>query len=260
MIGRTHRGTKGHDMASLTGKTAWITGGGTGIGASAARELAEAGATVWISGRRADPLQALAAEITASGGTAHALPVDTADSDAVAAAVAQIGQVDILVASAGLNIPNRSLSNMEPSDWDHVVGINLNGIYYCAHAVLPGMRAAGDGLLILISSWAGRYPGRLTGAAYSATKRAVMTLSELINNEEGANGIRSTVIMPGEVATDILKARPKPPSQAAQDRMLKAEDLGRTVRFVAEMPAHACLNEILISPTWNRFYQGIDEL
>jgi len=126
--------------------------------------------------------------------------------------------------------------------------------------VLPGMRAKGGGTLILISSWAGRYATRLTGAAYNASKRAVIALNESINDEEGGNGIRSTVIMPGEVATDILKTRPSPPSQAEMDRMLSAEDLGDTIRFVAEMPARACLNEILISPTWNRFYQGFDEL
>ena len=114
--------------------------------------------------------------------------------------------------------------------------------------------------LVLVSSWAGRYATRLTGAAYNATKHAVVALSESINDEEGANGIRSTVIMPGEVATDILKSRPVPPSEAQMARMLQAEDLGATIRFVAEMPPRACINEILISPTWNRFYQGFDEL
>ena len=122
------------------------------------------------------------------------------------------------------------------------------------------MRARGDGCLILVSSWAGRYATRMTGAAYNATKRAVLALSETINEEEGGHGIRSCVIMPGEVATDILKSRPVPPSQADMDRMLQAEDLARTVRFVAESPAHVCLNEILISPTWNRFYQGMAEV
>ncbi len=111
-----------------------------------------------------------------------------------------------------------------------------------------------------MSSWAGRYATRMTGAAYNATKRAVLALSETINEEEGGRGIRSTVIMPGEVATDILKSRPVPPSQADMDRMLQSGDLARTVRFVAESPAHVCLNEILISPTWNRFYQGMKEV
>lgn len=242
-------------MSDLAGKTAWITGGGTGIGAAGARALAEAGCRVVISGRRVEPLEALAAEI---GAEARAL--DVADADAVEAAVAEIGPVDILVASAGLNVPNRALSKLDVAGWDKVVDVNLNGMFYAARAVLPGMRARGGGVLVLVSSWAGRYATRLTGAAYNATKHAVVALSESINDEEGANGIRSTVIMPGEVATDILKSRPVPPSEAQMARMLQAEDLGATIRFVAEMPPRACINEILISPTWNRFYQGFDEL
>jgi NADP-dependent 3-hydroxy acid dehydrogenase YdfG len=88
----------------------------------------------------------------------------------------------------------------------------------------------------------------------------VLALGETINTAEGGAGIRSTVIMPGEVSTDILKNRPTPPSTKDMGRMLQGQDLADTVRFVAEMPAHVCINEILISPTWNRFYQGFDEL
>ena len=202
----------------------------------------------------------IVAEIEAAGGKARALALDTSDAAAVRAAVEEIGTVDILVASAGLNVPTRAMDRISDDNWDHVVNVNLNGVFYAARAVLPGMRAQGDGLLILISSWAGRYATRLTGAAYNATKRGVIALSESINDEEGAHGIRSTVIMPGEVATPILQSRPSPPSQAEQDRMLQAEDLGATIRFVAEMPPRACINEVLIAPTWNRFYQGFEEL
>lgn len=240
---------------TLAGKTAWVTGGGSGIGAAGARALAEAGARVVISGRRAAPLEALAAEIGA-----RALVVDVADAGAVAAAAEEIGPVDILVASAGLNVPKRSMAEIGAEGWHRVVEVNLNGVFHAAHAVLPGMRAQGGGVLMLVSSWAGRYVGRLTGAAYTASKHAVVALSETINLEEGANGIRSTAILPGEVATDILKDRPVPPSEAEMARMLQAEDLGATIRFVAEMPPRVCLNEILISPTWNRFYQGFEEL
>ena len=247
-------------MSTLQGKTAWITGGGTGIGAAAATALAAAGAEVVVSGRRQAPLDAVVAEIEAAGGKARALALDTSDAAAVRAAVEEIGTVDILVASAGLNVPTRAMDRISDDNWDHVVNVNLNGVFYAARAVLPGMRAQGDGLLILISSWAGRYATRLTGAAYNATKRGVIALSESINDEEGAHGIRSTVIMPGEVATPILQSRPSPPSQAEQDRMLQAEDLGATIRFVAEMPPRACINEVLIAPTWNRFYQGFEEL
>lgn len=247
-------------MSKLTGKRAWITGGGTGIGAAGALALAASGAEVFVSGRRREPLEEVCAAIEAKGGTAHALPLDTTDKAAVQQAAEQIGQVDILVASAGLNIPTRAMTQVSPEDWDHVVNVNLNGVFYPCLAVIPGMRSRGGGQLIIISSWAGRYGSRLTGAAYNSTKRALIALNESFNDEEGANGIRSTVIMPGEVATPIMKARPKPPSEADMARMLQSEDLGETIRFVAEMPPRACVNEVLISPTWNRFYQGADEL
>ena len=247
-------------MGNLTGQRVWITGGGTGIGAAAAVEMAGAGAEVIVSGRRAEPLDQVVAQITDAGGNARALVLDVADSDAVTAAADDIGRVDILVASAGLNVPKRGMDVLSAKDWDLVVNVNLNGMFYPAQAVLPAMRANGGGLIIMISSWAARYASRLTGAAYSVTKRAVLALNESINEEEGANGVRSTVIMPGEIATDILKTRPTPPSDEDMGKMLKSEDLAATIRFVAEMPPHACINEILISPTWNRFYQGFDEL
>ncbi len=247
-------------MSSIAGKRVWITGGGTGIGAGSALLLAERGAEVIVSGRRANKLEEVVEQITGKGGKASAVALDMADAGAVEQAAADIGRVDILLASAGLNVRNRSLDKLGSGDWDKVVNVNLNGVYYPVHAVLPQMRARGDGLVMIVSSWAGRHVGRLTGAAYTATKHAVVALSETINCEEGGNGIRSTVIMPGEIATDILKDRPVPPSQKEMDRMLQVEDLAETVRYVAEMPAHVCVNEILISPTWNRFYQGFDEV
>ena len=247
-------------MTKLAGQRAWITGGGTGIGAASARALAQAGAEVIVSGRRAAPLADVVTAISEAGGTARAVPLDVGDAQAVAEAAQEIGPVDILLANAGLNVPNRAMGKITTPDWDQVVNVNLSGMFYPSQAVLPGMRAQGGGVLILISSWAGHYAGKLTGAAYNATKRAVIALGESINAEEGGQGIRATVIMPGEVATDILKSRPTPPSQKEQDRMLQADDLAATVRFVAEMPPHVCLNEILIAPTWNRFYQGFEEL
>ena len=246
-------------MSSLTGKRAWITGGGSGIGAASARALAQAGAGVVLSGRRAEPLETVAAAIRDAGGQASVRVLDVADADAVAATADAIGPVDILLANAGLNVTARSFADISAEGWDKVVNVNLNGVFYPVRAVLPGMRALGGGLVIMISSWAGRYASRLTGPGYNATKRAVLALSESLNDEEGGNGIRSTVIMPGEVATDILKSRPVPPSEAAMGRMMQVDDLARTVQFVAEMPAHVCLNEILISPTWNRFYRGMEE-
>ncbi|MFH1517812.1 MAG: SDR family NAD(P)-dependent oxidoreductase, partial [Pseudomonadota bacterium] len=118
------------------------------------------------------------------------------------------------------------------------------------------MRKQRDGLIINISSWAGRYPSMVTGPAYNTTKRAVIALSESINAEECGNGIRATSLLPGEVATPILEKRPVPPPREERDKMLQAEDLGRTILFLASLPPRACVNELIISPTANRFLLG----
>jgi NADP-dependent 3-hydroxy acid dehydrogenase YdfG len=250
--------------STLKGKVAWITGGGSGIGQAGAIELARAGATVLVSGRRAEVLKDTLNAIAAAGGKAEALPLDVSDKEQVAGAAAKLlerhSRCDILVNSAGLNVPKRYFKDLTAEDWDKVIGINLNGALYCMRALLPAMRAQGGGLVINISSWLGRWVGYLGGAAYGASKHAMATMTHHLNLEEGMHGIRGCVIYPGEVATPILKTRPKPPSQEDLDRMLKAEDLGRTIAFVATMPAHVCLNEIVITPTWNRLLIGGGEL
>ena len=245
---------------NLKGKIAWVTGAGTGIGNATASELAKSGATVVISGRRKDVLETAAMDISAAGGKCEAEPLDVSDKAAVARGAAAIlarhGRIDILVNCAGTNVAKRFYKDLVPDDWDKVIAINLNGSLYCMTAVLPGMRANHDGLIINISSWLGRWPGYLGGAAYNASKHAMASMTNQLNLEEGLNGIRGCCIYPGEVATPILKSRPVPPSQQAIERMLKAEDLGRAVRFVAESPPHVCINELVITPTWNRLLLG----
>ena len=245
---------------NLKGKIAWVTGAGTGIGNATASELAKSGATVVISGRRKDVLATAAMDISAAGGKCEAEPLDVSDKAAVARSAAAIlarhGRIDILVNCAGTNVAKRFYKDLVPDDWDKVIAINLNGSLYCMTAVLPGMRANHDGLIINISSWLGRWPGYLGGAAYNASKHAMASMTNQLNLEEGLNGIRGCCIYPGEVATPILKSRPVPPSQQAIERMLKAEDLGRAVKFVAESPAHVCINELVITPTWNRLILG----
>jgi NADP-dependent 3-hydroxy acid dehydrogenase YdfG len=247
--------------AELKGKVAWITGGGSGIGLAGAKELAAAGAHVVISGRTARTNESALAELKRIG-SAEATLLEVSDQKAVVQTAADIekrrGRIDILVTSAGTNIGGgkRNFKNMSLEGWDDVVKINLNGLFYCCHAVIPGMRARKDGVIINISSWAGRYASVLTGPAYNATKRAVIAISESINMEECANGIRATSILPGEVATPIMEKRPVPPSAEERARMAQAEDFGKAILFVAMMPARTCVNEMVIAPTWNRFYLG----
>jgi NADP-dependent 3-hydroxy acid dehydrogenase YdfG len=194
-------------------------------------------------------------------GRVEVLQLEVSDRKAVAQAAKDIlgrhGRIDILINSAGINLSKqRDLASLPVEGWDEVVAINLNGLFYCCHAVLPAMRAQNDGLIINVSSRAGRYPSTLTGAAYNATKRAVIALTESINAEECTKGIRATSVLPGEVATPILEKRPVPPAKEVRERMLQAEDLGQTILYLASLPPRVCVEELVISPTWNRLVIG----
>jgi NADP-dependent 3-hydroxy acid dehydrogenase YdfG len=243
----------------MNGKVAWITGGGSGIGLAGGIEFARAGAHVVVTGRSAETLK-VAEKALKAAGSAEAIALDVANQKAVQNAAERIlkehGRIDILVNSAGINSPKRSFKDVAIESWDQIVAINLSGMFYCCKAVLPAMRERKDGLVINIASWAGRYASALTGPGYNATKSAVVALTESINIEECTHGIRGSSVLPGEVATPILEKRPVPPSQHERSRMLQPEDLGRTLLFLATMPARACVNELIISPTWNRFYLG----
>ncbi len=242
----------------LKGKIAWVTGAGTGIGLAGAQALAAGGATVVMSGRRVEVLESEAANICKSGGKAEILPLDVSDAEAVQKAAEEIlerhGGVDILVNSAGLNVPQRFWSDVTVEGYDQVIRINLDGTFYCTKAVLPFMRKQKDGVVINISSWAGIYPSTVTGAPYAASKHAVVAMTETINMEECINGIRACVICPAEVATPIMDRRPQPPSSEARSKMLQIEDLGEAIRWVADQPPRVVINEMIISPTWNRIY------
>ena len=246
-------------MANDKKRVAWVTGGGSGIGQAGAEALAADGWTVIVSGRRKDALEAVVSGINSKGGgKAKALVLDVSQAADVEAAVQRIlaahGRIDLLVNSAGVNVPKRSWEDMEISGWDKLVEINLNGVLYCMRAVLPAMRAQKDGCIINVASWAGRHVSKMPGPAYTTTKHAVLALTHSFNMDECVNGLRACCLSPAEVATPILKLRPVVPTEEEQARMLQPEDLGRTIAFVAGMPPHVCVNEILISPTWNRSF------
>ncbi|MES2601906.1 MAG: SDR family oxidoreductase [Pseudomonadota bacterium] len=245
-------------MSNNKKRVAWITGGGSGIGLAGAQELAKEGWTVIISGRRKDVLDEAVASIAKSGGKVEAMALDVssaADAEKVAKEiVAKHGRIDLLVNSAGVNVPKRSWDDITTEGWDKLVDINLSGVMYCMRAVLPAMRAQKDGVIINVASWAGRHVSKMTGPAYTTTKHAVLALTHSFNMDEFKNGLRACCLSPGEVATPILKLRPVPPSAEDMAKMLQPEDLGRTIAFVASMPPHACINEILISPTHNRSF------
>ena len=143
---------------------------------------------------------------------------------------------------------------LDPARIDNILGANLHGAFYCVVAALPIMRVRRDGLIINVASLAGKHVSVLSGPGYTAAKHAVVAMNASINMEECINGIRACAICPGEVATPILDQRPVPVSAEDCARMLQAEDLGQTILFVARMPKHACVSEIVIAPTWNRSY------
>lgn len=236
-------------------KIAWITGAGSGIGEACAEGLAQDGYTVVLTGRRAEPLAAVAARI---GPAAHVQPADLMDPAAAPRIAGYIqktfGRCDVLINNAGLNITERSWADLTPAGVDQLVHGNLSSAFYCSMAVLPMMRAQGGGLLLHTASMAGRFVSPLSGAGYTASKHGVVAMSHSLNMEECVHGIRSTVMCPGEVNTPILEKRPNKLSAEQLAEMVQPEDCASLVRYIVGLPAHVCINEVLITPTRNRGY------
>jgi NAD(P)-dependent dehydrogenase (short-subunit alcohol dehydrogenase family) len=236
----------------LSGKTALVTGGGTGIGEGIALALATEGCRVAIAGRREDKLRQVAAR-SKSGPPMLIHPVDVADRSSVEElfrwAEAELGQIDILVNSAGVNFPRRTMADMVPETWDTIMAINSSGVYDCIRCVLPDMRKRHDGLIVNICSIAGRRASMLAGVAYSASKFAVSALSTAVALEEAKHGIRVTSICPGEVETPILDGRPVQPTAEHRATMLQPEDVAAAVLMVACLPPRAHVAEMIIKPT-----------
>ncbi len=175
--------------------------------------------------------------------------------------VAAFGPVDVLVLSSGMNIPQRSLRNIDPVDWDKVIQTNLTGVYNFIHDVLPSMRERGDGLIIQLSSVSGIRANQLAGAAYSASKFAQSALGLVIGREERGRNIRSTVLYPGEVNTPFLDQRAgRPGGDAAsapggrRESILQPPDIAATVKFLVDLPARAHVPELVIKPTIDDFF------
>lgn len=241
-------------MKKLQGKTAVVTGGASGIGLGIAIGLAQAGCRVLIAGRREDQLRAASQKVDPPM-LYH--PVDVADRESVrqlfAAAAQQLGQIDILVNSAGINIKTRTMAEMTPEQWDQVLAINATGAYNCMYAVLPQMRQRQDGLIINISSIAGLRASALGGVAYAASKFAMAALGTAVGNECANQGIRITTVYPGEVDTPILVHRPTPVSAERRASMLQPEDFAEVIVAIASLPPRAHVSDIVIKPTVQEF-------
>ena len=233
-------------------KTAVITGGGSGVGQAIALKLLQQGWRVAIIGRREKPLQ----ETIALAGT-HASQIsshvcDVGDSSAVAAVakkiLTQFGEVELLVNAAGTNAPRRSLEVLSLEDYHAMLATNLHGAYYCVQSFLPQMRAKKSGTIINVISDAGKQASAKAGPGYVMSKFGLAGLTQSINAEERAHGIRACAIFPGDIDTPLLDKRPQVPDAAARARMMRAEDVADCALFCINLPAHVIVEEMLVRP------------
>lgn len=234
-------------------KRAIVTGSGSGVGRATALALASAGWRVALVGRSLSSLK----ETMSSDAnlTQWFLPFecDVADYSAVKQVVQSVidawGGVDVLVNSAGFNIPQRSFKVLDHADFDRVVDVNLNGTHYFVSEVLPYMRHQSSGTIINIVSDAGITAYPKSGPAYVASKFGQRGLTMSINVEERVNGIRACCICPGDIATKFLDQRPEPPEAQARQRMLSPEDVAACAIFAIQMPVNASIDEIIVRPS-----------
>jgi NADP-dependent 3-hydroxy acid dehydrogenase YdfG len=241
---------------NITGKVVVITGASSGLGDATARLLSAQGATVVLGARRADRLQALVKELTAAGGRALAVTTDVTDraqvSSLVNAAAAKFGRIDVIINNAGL-MPQSLLERLHVEEWDRMIDVNLKGVLYGIAAVLPHMMKQKAGHIINVSSVAGHKVGP-GGAVYSATKHAVRALSEGLRMEVKPYNIRTTVISPGAVATELPNTVTDVAVAARIQKLyhevaIPAESFARAVAFAMSQPDDVDINEILFRPT-----------
>ena len=236
---------------SISGQVAVIVGASSGIGRAAAVLFAREGSKVVAAARREDRLQSLKDEMAREQ---RAITVRRADASVVEdmqqlarETLQQFGRIDILVVASGINTPDRSMERLTPQIWNSLIDVNLNGAFYATHAILPSMRSAGSGHLIYVSSVSGIMPD-VSGAAYQASKRGLIGLAHAIRMEEKKNGIRTSVICPGLVDTELLEKRPVKPSPEELARALQPEDVAETILHVAKLPPRASIPELLLMP------------
>ncbi|MBZ5617586.1 MAG: SDR family oxidoreductase [Acidobacteriia bacterium] len=238
---------------TLKNQVVLVVGASSGIGRETAVLFAREGARVMAAARRENRLRDLQSSLAQEG---FAIQISSADASDVSAmeALAQktrslLGEIDILVYAAGTNIPDRTMKHLNAPHWDMMIDVNLNGAFYITRAVLPAMRERGSGHLIYIASISGQTPD-VSGAAYQASKRGMLGLAHAIRVEEKENGIRTSVVCPGLVDTEILEKRPVKPPPEMLAKALRPEDVAEAVLFVAKVPPRAAVPEMAIVPTY----------
>jgi NADP-dependent 3-hydroxy acid dehydrogenase YdfG len=240
-------------MSNIEGKVVVITGASSGIGEATARLLAQRGAHVVVGARRTGRLEKLVADITKKGGSARFRAVDVtrrADAQAlVDFANVEFGRVDVLVNNAGV-MPLSPLSALKVEEWDQMIDVNIRGVLYGIAAVLPDMKARGDGQIINVAS-IGAHVVVPTGAVYCATKYAVWAISDGLRQEN--TDLRVTVISPGVVESELAHTI----SDAATAKVMEnyrrvaiaPDAIARAIAFAVEQPDDVDVNEIIVRPT-----------
>lgn len=240
-------------MAGLEESRIVIVGGGTGMGRATAQALQAAGAQVAVGGRRKEALEQTAAGTSMLVGT-----IDVASRESTNQffqwAVGELGEIDVFINAAGINIKNRSMAEMDPEQWDNVLAINATGAYNCLHAVLPAMRKRKEGLIINVSSVAGKRAIALGGIAYSASKFAMTALSTCVANEVAEDGVRITNVYPGEVNTPLLEQRPSPVTEEHKERILQPEHVADLLVSLIALPSAVHIPEIVVKPLSQGWY------
>jgi len=245
-----------HPEANITGKVVVITGASSGLGEATARHLAERGATVVLGARRAERLQLLVDEITRGGGKATAVVTDVTDpvqvQTLVDAAVEQHGRLDVILNNAGV-MPHSPLERRKIDDWNRTIDINIKGVLYGIAAALSHMQRQKAGHIINVSSVAGHKVGK-NNAVYAATKTAVRVITEGLRQEVKPWNLRTTIISPGAVATELPNSVTeadvaKGIGQFYEEYAIPAESFARAVAFTISQPDDVDINEILFRPT-----------
>ncbi|MCW3106912.1 MAG: putative short-chain dehydrogenase/reductase precursor [Segetibacter sp.] len=241
---------------NIEGKVIVITGASSGLGEAAARHLSEQGATVVLGARRVDRIQSLADELNNNGGKALAIATDVTKHEQVKAlvdaAVQTYGRIDVIINNAGL-MPQSPLDRYKIDEWNQMIDVNIKGVLHGIAAALPYMQQQKSGHIINVSSVAG-HKVRAGGAVYSATKHAVRVISEGLREEVKPYNLRTTIISPGAVDTELPNTISEPDVAAGFQQFYKtyaipANSFARVVAFAINQPEEMDINEILYRPT-----------
>ncbi len=246
---------------NIEGKVVVITGASSGLGESTARHLAKLGATVVLGARRTDRLDAIVRDIEARGGKALAVTVDATKRAEVESlvnkAIDTYGKIDVLVNNAGI-MPIAPLSLLKVDEWDRMIDLNIKGVLYGVAAALPHFLKQKGGHFINTASVFGIKVFAPGGTVYCATKSAVRALSEGLRLEVHGSGIRTTIISPGAVDSELKESTSDEASAKAVKELYKqlaipADSVARAIAYAIEQPADVDVNEIVVRPTAQDF-------